>query len=170
MIPTLHTDRLTLRAPRADDLDAFATFCASERTALLGGPYNRAQSFDRLCSLVGHWQLRGFGRWMVADRATDEPLGVVGLLFPEGWPEPEIAWSVFGKAEGRGIAYEAALGARSYAYDTLDWSTAISLIDPTNTRSVALARRMGCTDGKTWQHPNGTLLDIWRHPEPEAQQ
>ena len=37
---------------------------------------------------------------------TDAPLGVVGLMFPEGWPEPEIAWSLFDAAEGRGIALD----------------------------------------------------------------
>ncbi|WP_341366906.1 GNAT family N-acetyltransferase [Yoonia sp. BS5-3] len=168
MIPTLHTERLTLRAPRPDDFEAYAAFRGSERAKMLGGPFSRAQAFAQLAEIIGHWTLRGFGRWMVADRQTDEPLGIVGLLYPEGWPEPEIAWSVFEAAEGRGIAYEAALAARSYAYGTLGWTTAVSLVDPANTRSVALARRMGCVDGETYEHATHGLMHIWRHPIPEV--
>ena len=168
MIPTLHTERLILRAPRAEDFDAYAAFRASDRAKSVGGPYSRAQAFEQLCSIVGHWHLRGYGRWMVADRETDAPLGIVGLYYPEDWPEPELAWSLFEAAEGRGIAFEAAQAARDYAYDIMGWSTAISLIDPANSRSVALARRMGCTDGETFTHPTFGVMHIWRHPAPEV--
>ncbi len=166
MIPVLQTERLTLRAPTWDDFDAYAAFRGSDRAKLLGGPFTRAQAFNQLAEIAGHWTLRGYGRWMVADRQTDQPLGIVGLYYPEDWPEPEIAWSVFQAGEGRGIAHEAALTARTYAYDTLGWTTAISLIDPVNTRSVALAKRMGCVDGETYEHPTHGTMHIWRHPAP----
>lgn len=168
MIPTLQTDRLTMRAPRWDDFEAYAAFRGSDRTKIIGGPYSRGRAFEQLCAILGHWHLRGFGRWMVADKATDAPLGIVGLYHPEDWPEPELAWSLFDVAEGRGIAYEAALAARTYAYDTLGWQTAISLIDPTNGRSVALARRLGCQDGETYAHPEIGTMHIWRHPAPQV--
>lgn len=168
MIPTLQTERLTLRAPSWDDFEAYAAFRGSDRAKMLGGPFSRAQAFGQLAEIIGHWTLRGYGRWMVADRQTDEAMGIVGLLYPEGWPEPEIAWSVFAAAEGRGIAYEAALAARAYAYGTLGWTTAVSLVDPANTRSVALAKRMGCVDGESFEHATHGLMHIWRHPAPEA--
>jgi len=167
MIPVLHTERLTLRAPTWDDFDAYAAFRGSDRAKFLGGPFTRAQAFEQLCAIIGHWTLRGYGRWMVADRETDAPLGIVGLLYPEDWPEPEIAWSVFEAGEGRGIAYEAACTARDYAYSTLGWTTAVSLIDPANTRSVALGERMGCKFEKTYQHETLGTMHIWRHPAPE---
>lgn len=105
---------------------------------------------------------------MVTDGDTGEALGVVGVLYPEGWPEPEIAWSVFDAAEGRGVAYEAAMAARQYVYDTLGWPSIISCVAPENTRSVALAKRMGCNPEGTFEHdPYGTL-HIWRHPGAQA--
>ena len=168
MIPTLHTERLTLRAPCMEDFAAYAAFYSSEAARTVGGPFSEANTFDRIAKLLGHWQLRGYGRWMVADKTTDDPLGIVGLFYPESWPEPEIAWSVFEEGEGRGIAFEAAQAARAYAYETLGWATAISLVDPENTRSVALAKRMGCTSGETYDHPTFGLMHIWRHPGPEA--
>lgn len=165
-IPVLETARLRLRAPRMDDFEAYAGFCASPRSAILGGPFGRAQAFQRLAGIVGHWVLRGYGRWIVADRQSDGPLGVVGPFFPEGWPEPEIAWTVFDEAEGRGIAHEAALAARDYAYGVSGWRTAISCIAPDNHRSQALAERLGCRPEGVWQHRDGYDLVIWRHPGP----
>jgi ribosomal-protein-alanine N-acetyltransferase len=166
-IPTIDTDRLRLRAPRLSDFDTYADFRGGERSRTLGGPFPRAESFNHLCGVVGHWHLRGYGRWIVADRATDAPLGLVGLFYPEGWPEPEIGWSMFDAGEGRGYAAEAALATRSYAYGTLGWTTVASLIAPGNTRSEALARRLGCTPERDVPHPVYGTLTIWRHPGPE---
>lgn len=166
-IPTLETKRLTLRTPRMSDFETYAGFCASPRSAGIGGPYTGGQAFDRLGELIGHWSLRGFGRWMVADKETDAPLGVVGLMHPTDWPEAEIAWSLFAAAEGKGIAQEAALAARSYAYDVLGWTTAISCIVPDNTRSIALAKRMGAVQEPHFHHPEYGEMLVWRHLSPD---
>ena len=167
-IPTYETGRLRLRAPRWSDFESWAEFRGSDRARGVGGPYSRGSAFESLTDMVGHWHLRGYGRWMVADRETDAPLGAVGLMYPEDWPEPEIAWSVFASAEGRGIAYEAALFARRYAYEVLGWSTAISCTMPDNARSQSLARRMGATYEGDYEHPDIGTLNIWRHLGKEA--
>ena len=167
-IPTVETQNLRLRAPLWSDFDAFAAFRMSERTKFLGGPCTRTQAFDKLGEIIGHWHLRGYGRWIVADKATDAPIGVAGLFFPDDWPEPEIAWSVFEAAEGRGIAFEAATASRAYAYETLGWKTAVSCVTPGNTRSVALALRMGCTREADYTSRDGMTLEVYRHPAPDA--
>ncbi|QQA43431.1 GNAT family N-acetyltransferase [Pelagovum pacificum] len=169
-IPTIETDTLRLRAPEDRDLEAYVTYGLSERSRTVGGPFERGESFHRLCAIAGHWQIRGYGRWIVADKITDEPLGVVGPYKPEAWPEPEIAWTVFAEAEGRGVAAEAALAARAFVYDTLGWSTVMSGIDPANVRSVRLAQRLGCTLEGTFETDAYGTLGIWRHPAPDAPQ
>ena len=167
-IPTLTTERLVLRTPMASDFEAYAASRAAPRTEFLGGPEDRIKAVFGFCALFGHWQMLGFGRWIVADRQTDAPLGIVGLFFPEGWPEAEIAWSLFDNAEGRGFAFEAAFAARAYAYDTLGWTTAISCIAPGNTRSLALAARMGAVFERDFVHDVYGPLPIYRHPSPSA--
>lgn len=163
-IPTVETENLRLRCAEMRDFDAYAAFRASDRAAYVGGPNTRTQAFDKLGEIIGHWHLRGYGRWMVADKHTDEPLGVVGLFFPDDWPEPEIAWSVFETAEGRGVAFEAAMAARDYAYNTLGWTTAISCTEPGNARSQALAERMGATFERKFVTVDGLNLNVYRHP------
>jgi RimJ/RimL family protein N-acetyltransferase len=162
-IPTLETERLTLRAPEARDFDAYAAFRASSRSVTVGGPFDRVQAHMQLTAIIGHWQLRGFGRWIVADTASDVALGIAGLHHPEDWPEPEIAWSLFDGAEGKGYATEAARAARAYAYDILGWDRVASLIMPNNTRSVAVARRLGAIFEGPYSHPKLGTLDLWRH-------
>ena len=167
-LPTLETERLVLRAPRAEDFDAYAAFLGSEASRHIGGPKPRWEAWRSFATLWGHAALRGFGRWIVTERGSDRAVGCVGLYRPQEWPEPEIAWMVWGAAEGRGIAHEAALAARRHAYATLGWRTVISAIADANTRSVALARRLGCARDGAFEHPGHGPLPIWRHPGPEA--
>lgn len=169
-IPEIETPRLRLRLPRMDDLDAHVAFRASERSKGVGGPFDRASSFHHLAGVVGQWHLRGYGRWIVADRETDAALGLVGVYHPEDWPEPEIGWSVYDEAEGRGIAHEAALATRGFVHGTLGWTRIVSLIVPDNHRSIRLAERLGCRKEGRFDHPEHGALDVWVHPAPEAVQ
>lgn len=169
-IPTLETERLVLRAPKPSDFPSYVAFRTSDHAKGVGGPYTEVQAYSHFCELVGHWMFRGYGRWIVADKTDDTPLGVVGIFHPADWPEPEIAWSVFENAEGKGIAFEAAQAARKYAYDVVGLNTAISFVMPENTRSMSLAKRMGASPDGDYHHPDLGPLNIWRHPAPEAQQ
>lgn len=167
--PVLETARLVLRAPVLADFDAFADFAASPRATFVGGPNGRNLAWRGFCGMVGHWVLRGYGVFVFCDRVTGTPLGTSGPWFPEGWPEPEIAWTVWSEsAEGRGFAFEAATATRAFAYDMLGWPGAISLIATGNARSQALARRMGCTADGVFVHEQFGESVIWRHPAPDT--
>jgi RimJ/RimL family protein N-acetyltransferase len=119
--------------------------------------------------LTGHWVHRGFGMFIFHAKGDAMPLGMAGPWFPEGWPEHEIAWSIWAPAaEGKGLAFEAATAARAYAWNALGWTGAVSYIDPDNARSVRLAERLGAVpDGNPV--PEGESL-TYRHPAPEAVQ
>ncbi|MCB1340355.1 MAG: GNAT family N-acetyltransferase [Pseudooceanicola sp.] len=169
MIPTLTTDRLTLRGPREADFDAVAGFFADGgRSDFFGGPLTRGNAWRWFAMSIGHWQLKGFGFWMVELTATGQHCGLCGLWQPEGWPEPELGWAVFEGFEGMGIAKEAALAARAFAYGTLGWTTLTSNIMPGNTRSIALAERLGARLDRRFDNPLVGEELVYRHPAPEA--
>lgn len=167
-IPTLHTQRLILRAPEERDFAPFAAFYAGERSHFVGGPLCDEAAWRMLAMEAGHWQLKGFGRWIVEARDSGETIGMVGLFCPFGWPEPEIGWDLFDGHEGRGYATEAGTAARGFAYDVLGWATAISLVKPENTGSARVAERLGCTRDGSFTHQRHGLMHVWRHPAPEA--
>ncbi len=164
-VPVLETERLRLRGPKRADFETFATFLQSDRAAFVGGKQPRVQAWRAFGHLTGHWVLRGFSMFIIADKTTDAALGMAGPWFPEGWPEPEIGWSIWdAAAEGKGVAHEAATAARAWAYDALGWTTAISLIVDGNARSEALARRMGCQFEGEFTHETFGKSRIFRHP------
>ena len=166
-IPVLTSERLTLRGADARDVDALAQFYASDRSTFVGGPLTRDLAWRQLATEIGHWTLKGFGRWIVTETATGATVGMVGLWAPEGWPEPEIGWDLFDGFEGKGYATEAAQTARAYAYDILGWSTAISLVAPGNERSARVALRLGARLSGEFTHAKLGHLHIYRHPAPD---
>ena len=167
-IPTLRTERLVMRAPAEKDIPAIIAFLGSERARFIGGPMEAHHAFRSYTASLGHWMLRGYGFWTVADAESDEALGRVGILYGEGWHEPEIGWHVFEGSEGRGIAYEAAIAARRYAAEVLDLHGLISYIDPANERSRNLAERMGATFERDVTFFGGPA-QIWRQPVESAE-
>jgi len=144
--PSLDTPRLRLRPLAEVDFNDYAALCAdAEVMRYVGdrGPLSRGDAWRQLAMLVGHWALRGYGMWAVEEIASGAFVGRVGLHYPEEWPEREVAWALARPYWGRGYAFEAATAALRVAFDTLDWPRAISLIAPTNLRSIRLAERLG---------------------------
>lgn len=165
-IPTIETERLSLEPPNAEALRAHVAFYASPRSAFVSGPLTRELAWRAYAGEIGHWALRGFGRWAVRERASGAWVGHVGCWSPEGWPEPEIGWMAYEGGEGRGLIREAAEAARSWAYAHAGWTTAISLIAPDNDRSIALAERLGAWRDGDFAHERFGRMGVWRHPGP----
>jgi RimJ/RimL family protein N-acetyltransferase len=105
---------LLLRPFQAADLDAYAATCADPevmRYASEHGALNREDAWRQMAMLVGHWELRGFCMWAVQELTTGDFVGRVGLHYPEGWPDHEIAWALARPFWVRGYATEAARAA-----------------------------------------------------------
>ena len=165
----LTTERLTLRIPEPRDFDAFAGFVARDRSKWVGGPSNIDGAREGFDENLDHWKQFGFGYFHVELTGTDAGIGRVGLRQSGHRPEPEVAYSLYAdEYEGHGYATEAAVAVRDWAYDTLGLTTVVSYVDPANTASAAVARRIGAIiDGQAqgWKkHPD---LDIYRHIAPE---
>ena len=166
-IPVLHTERLRLRAPEMADFEPYAAFLASDRAIHERGPMDERAAWREFCASLACWSLRGFGGWSVTDRAAGGYLGEVGLFQPVEYPEPEIGWMVVPQAEGRGVAHEAALAVRAWAYEKLGLKTLVSYIDPANDRSIQLAKRLGAVLDPDAPGPDAGDL-VFRHPGPAA--
>lgn len=167
--PVILTERLLLRPPGLQDWPAFAAFRSGPRAASLGGAVSRADAWRTFCNRVGHWSLRGYGMFFFAPPGAAEPIGMAGPQLTEGWPEPEIAWAIFdGAAEGQGYAREAAEATRAWAARHLGWRRPVSYIAPGNTRSEALATRLGAVIDPGAEEPSDGPWAVWRHPVAEV--
>jgi RimJ/RimL family protein N-acetyltransferase len=140
---TLHTERLTLRAFREADLDAYARLCADpEVVRFVGAPFARAEAWLHIAMMLGHWQLRGYGMWAVEERSSGTMVGRIGFYEPEGWPGMELGWMLARSHWGRGLATEGARAALAFAFAVLRKPHVISLIRPENVASVRVAEKL----------------------------
>lgn len=169
VIPILETERLTLRPLRSEDFEEYAAFYRTERSRVRGGPLVRDEAWRQFATEIGHWHLRGYGPWAIEEKATGAFCGLVSLWYPEGWPAPEVGWVVWAKFEGQGIAYEAAVRARAYAFVTLGWPQVASCIRDGNTRSIRLAERLGATLDRRIERPDLPDFLVYLHPQPGTQ-
>lgn len=67
----------------------------------------------------------------------------MGPWRPEGWPGPEVGWSLVRDAWGKGYATEGATAAIDWAFEHLGWSDVIHCIVPENVNSQKVAQRLG---------------------------
>ena len=144
--PQLETPRLRLRPPVRDDFDAWALMAADPITmATLGGTQPRAVAWRAFVQMAGSWALYGFGMFSVIERSSGRWIGRVGPWRPDGWPGNEVGWGLVSDVHGQGYATEAAITAIDWVVGALGWTEFIHCIDPSNHKSVALARRLGST-------------------------
>ena len=162
--PVLESENLILRGPEKRDADPMIAFLLDQdRAEGFGSSPSRGDAWRWFTLNVGHWHWYGYGYFTIETKQGDIA-GISGIWNPEGWPEPEVGWVVFDGFEGRGIAYEAAVRARRWAYEDLGFTTLTSNIVPGNTRSIKLAERMGATFERTYINVHMGEDMLFRHP------
>jgi RimJ/RimL family protein N-acetyltransferase len=158
----LETERLYLRQFRESDLEAYAEMCADVevmRYVGAGQQLSRLESWRSMAMILGHWQLRGFGLWAVEEKSSGEIIGRVGCWQPEGWIDFEVGWALRRTYWGKGYAIEAAQASVQYAFEHLNRTHVISLIDPENRRSIRVAEQLGeALAGTTEPFNKGALI------------
>ena len=162
--PVLETERLRLRLPEERDLDGFVGLMSDEVAARhIGGVMEAPLVWRQLCTIIGHWAVRGYGFFSVEEKATGDWVGRVGPWAPHGWPQPEVGWSITRAHWGKGFGPEAAVATMDFAFDELGWDSVIHLIAPENDNSKAVARKLGSVDqGRTAEVPGfGIQAQVW---------
>jgi ribosomal-protein-alanine N-acetyltransferase len=108
-------------------------------------PYSREEAKWWIGRQLDRYERYGHGLWLAEDRATGEPRGQVGLMIQEvdGVEEPEIGYLIHHPFWRQGLATEAALATRDWAFGTLGLPRVISLIRPKNLPSQGVAGKLG---------------------------
>ena len=161
-IPTLSTERLTLRAPQADEFATYRDFMISPRARFIGS-FDAAAAWREFSSGLGHWALFGYGTLHIIRDEDGALVGEVGILNHDEYPEIELGWTLFDGFEGHGYASEAAQALRAWAFETHGFETLVSYIDADNAASIAVAKRLGAVED-----PKADRVDpedvVYRHP------
>ena len=150
----IETERLVLRGIDPErDFDEWAYAMADPGTVRYLGikPMNRAEAWRSMAVAIGHWQIRGYGFFSLEHKETGEWVGRVGPWCPEGWPAPEIGWTISPRHLRKGYATEAARVALDFAFNTLGWDSVIHCIMEGNEPSIGVARNIGSAYLRTEQ-------------------
>jgi len=160
-----------MRPFRADDLGPLlSVMTTGEVRASLHVPddFGPVQAWAQLTSFAGLWELKGLGQWALEERGTGRFVGRAGLywrLEPE-WPGVEVGWTLDPATWGHGYATEAGARAVRFGFEALGEDTLYSTILPENTRSAAVATRLGFSpwEERVLPHFPSQAHTIWRLP------
>lgn len=96
-----------------------------------------------MASMIGYWHLRGYGPYAVEETENAKVLGMVGLWYPNDWPEPEIKWALTRCYWGQGFSSEAARAVKNMAAEFIPEFSLISFMHSENLASIKLAKTIG---------------------------
>ncbi|HLE88461.1 MAG TPA: GNAT family N-acetyltransferase [Candidatus Limnocylindria bacterium] len=147
-IPTLETSRLTLRPFREADVAPFWELSQDQEVVRYvndGRLPTPQETWRAIAGWIGHWALRDYGQWAIEERDSGRLIGRAGIINPAEWPGPEVGYLLGRAWWGHGYATEAARAAIGWGFRVIGFEELISLIDPANTASVAVAVRLGET-------------------------
>lgn len=151
-IPTLETDRLRLRAFVQEDLDPFSEMLADpavvKDATYSGQTMSRAQAWNWLCLMLGHWHLRGFGIWAVEEKDSGLFLGRIGLQFLDWFDDVELVWMLAQHAWGKGYGTEGVRAVVEYAFEVQRLPAVTAVIKIDNQPSRKLAERLDMSLGR----------------------
>ncbi|HXI87269.1 MAG TPA: GNAT family N-acetyltransferase [Parvularculaceae bacterium] len=162
----LETERLLLRPFEPEDFESVAAMMAEQAVAdfltLDKKPQSRAASWRSFTSMLGHWRIRGFGFFSVFEKSSGAWVGRVGPWQPEDWPSVECGWAITPAHWGKGYAPEAAIATINWIFAEKPALTRIiSLIDPTNANSQAVARKIGEAKTRETFRIETLTVNIW---------
>jgi RimJ/RimL family protein N-acetyltransferase len=166
-LPTIDTERLTLRVHRVEDFsDSAAMWGDPNVMRYIGGrTLSTEEVWTRLLRYAGHWSLMGFGYWVIREKASGRFAGEVGFadykrdLKPSLEGAPEIGWSLAPWAWGKGFATEAVRAVVAWGATRFGSARTVCLINPENLQSIRVAQKCGYQEsGPTTYNGLPTLI------------
>ena len=158
----LETPRLWMRRLTDEDFVRLHDFAQDEEFhRFLGGPPAPLDEFLALnvSRTDDHYRTRGYGQWALVRKDDGAFVGRCGLILQEvdGAEEVEVGYAIGRPYWGHGYATESARASRDWGFRNLPADHVISIIDPRNARSIAVAERNGM---RAWKETVWRDIDV----------
>jgi ribosomal-protein-alanine N-acetyltransferase len=170
-VPEIETERLVLRGPSPDDLDAWAAcYANAEVVRYLPkrdlAPRARAQRVSSfVSSLWTQGAAGGFG-WVIARKAGGQFIGLCQLEQIAGANEAELSYLFDQPYWGQGFATEAARAAVRYGFEHSAWDRIVAATLPQNVASRRVLAHLGFVYEKDVNYYEFTGDDTMRLDSP----
>ena len=128
-------------------------------------PSTREEVWARLLRYIGHWHTMDYGYWVVETVEVGDFVGEVGFadyrrdIVPPLDGIPEIGWVLTPRAQGRGLAYEAARTALAWRDVALPPGETVCIVAPEHAPSLRIAEKLGFrVSGNAIYHGDATVV------------
>ena len=171
----LESPRLTTRFLTKEDEEPWMEYCSDPvATRFTGIPGKTPTELARFMIEVGmkRYAEGRLGPQVLLSKETGEMVGMCALLVqePNGKREIEVGYHLLRRFWGKGYATEAAKLLRDYGFENGDMDSIISIIDPLNVASQAVALRNGMRLSEREVEFKGNTYDIYRITRTEWEQ
>lgn len=144
----LETDRCLIRETTVEDVDAFYELYEDEEITKYMEPLfeDRDEEIEYTKSYIKNvYEFYGFGMWTVVEKSTGKVIGRAGVSYREGFALPELGFMIGKEFQRKGYAYEVCSAIVNYMYENYDMEEILIFIEPQNTPSIFLAKKLGAT-------------------------
>ena len=142
----LETERCLVRETTVQDVDRFYELYSDKEITQYMEPLfeDREEEIEYTKSYIKNvYEFYGFGMWTIIEKTTGQVIGRAGVSYREGFSLPELGFMI-GKAFWRkGYAYEVCSAIAAYMYENYDMEEIQIFIEPQNTPSILLAKKLG---------------------------
>jgi RimJ/RimL family protein N-acetyltransferase len=85
----------------------------------------------------------GFGLWLAAQKDTQTPIGICGLLKRDSLPDVDLGYAFLARFRSQGYASEAASAVKDYAVERLGIKRLAGITNPDNWASIKVLEKIG---------------------------
>lgn len=161
----LETDRLYFRAFSLDDIEPFSEICANPNVMRYigdGKPADHESITKKIEEWIQLYEKNKFGLMAIVIKNTNKFIGFCGLMHQtvEDKEYIELGYRLDESYWGRGLATEAAIAVRDYAFKVLEIPLLISIIHYKNEASKRVAKKVGMTFMKQTNY-KGIVVDVF---------
>ena len=92
---------------------------------------------------VASYAKNGFGLYLVKLKATDESIGMCGLIKRDTLEDVDIGYAFLPRFWSKGYAFESAQAVKEYAKNTIGLNRLVAIVDPENDGSIRVLEKIG---------------------------
>lgn len=144
----LETGRCLVRETTTEDVDSFYELYKDEEITRYMEPLfeDRDEEIEYTKSYIKNvYEFYGFGMWTIVEKNTGKVIGRAGVSYREGFEHPELGFMIGKNFQRQGYAYEVCSAIVDYMYENYEMEEILIFIEPQNTPSIFLAKKLGAT-------------------------
>lgn len=142
----LETNRCIVRESTIEDVDSFYELYKDKEITEFMEPLfeDKNEEIEYVKAYIKNvYEFYGFGIWTIVEKESGKIIGRAGVSYREGYDIAEMGFMIGKRYQRKGYAYEVCTAICDYMYHTFEMDKIQMFIEPQNTPSIHLAKKLG---------------------------